>query len=67
MNISARPAPSGRPPRSPQRRPTIGARCASSRVGRVALHLICALGDHRLRWHLRGIARELSIPLTTLH
>ena len=32
---------------------------ARSRYGRVALHLICACHDRILRWHLRGIAREL--------
>jgi hypothetical protein len=35
-------------------------RLAESRYGRVLLHLICALHDHQLRWHWRGILREFS-------
>ena len=37
----------------------IGMRCAEGRAGRVLLHLLCACGDHQVRWHLHGIAREL--------
>jgi len=33
---------------------------AESRCGRVMLHLVCALRDHHLRWHWRGIVREFS-------
>jgi len=36
------------------------ARMAESRYGRIMLHVICALRDHRLRWHWRGIHRELA-------
>ena len=32
---------------------------ASSRCGRMALHLICFCQDGKLRWHMRGIIREL--------
>jgi hypothetical protein len=35
-------------------------RCAQGRAGRVLLHLLCACGDHQVRWHLQGIARELA-------
>lgn len=34
-------------------------RMARSRAGRVALHLGAFLRDWRLRWHLRGIRREI--------
>jgi hypothetical protein len=30
------------------------------RIGRVVLHLVCALRDHHLRWHWHGIRREFS-------
>lgn len=33
---------------------------AGSRFGRVALHLICFCQDGKLRWHARGMARELA-------
>jgi hypothetical protein len=32
---------------------------AGSNSGRVALHLICLCRDGKLRWHARGIGREL--------
>lgn len=38
----------------------IGDRCAAGPAGRVLLHLLCACGDHQVRWHMRGIARELA-------
>jgi len=38
---------------------TIAVRCAGGRAGRVLLHLLCACGDHQVRWHFQGIAREL--------
>lgn len=34
--------------------------CAQGRAGRVLLHLMCACGDHQVRWHLQGIAREFA-------
>ena len=36
-------------------------RFAGSRIGRVLLHLLCLCRDGRLRWHARGVARELSL------
>jgi hypothetical protein len=36
------------------------ARLAESRYGRIMLHVICALRDHHLGWHWRGIHRELA-------
>jgi hypothetical protein len=27
--------------------------------GRIVLHLVCAWRDHKLRWHWRGILREI--------
>jgi len=39
-------------------------RLAASRPGRLTLHFLCALRDRRLRWHARGIARELTELLT---
>jgi hypothetical protein len=32
---------------------------AGSSPGRVTLHLICLCRDRKLRWHARGIGREL--------
>ena len=32
---------------------------AGSRTGRVTLHLICLCQDGKLRWHARGIGREM--------
>jgi len=32
---------------------------AESRWGRTALHVVCAVRDHHLLWHWRGILREL--------
>ena len=32
---------------------------AGYRFGRVTLHLICLCRDGKLRWHVRGIGREL--------
>jgi hypothetical protein len=32
---------------------------ASTRTGRVVLHMIAMLGDHQWRWHLAGIRREV--------
>ena len=32
---------------------------AGNRLGRVALHLICACRDGKYQWHLRGIVREI--------
>ena len=34
-------------------------RLAESRSGRIWLHLICALSDHKFTWHWYGIRREL--------
>ena len=36
------------------------ARMELSRLGRVLLHLRCLRRDHKYRWHLAGIWRELS-------
>ena len=41
-------------------RTAIGMNCAGSRAGRVLLHLLCACGDHQIKWHLGGIVRELG-------
>lgn len=38
---------------------------ASSPFGRMALHVIVCLRDHRVRRHLQGIAREIT-PVITL-
>ena len=38
-------------------------RLAGSHGGRVILHLITLLRDHRLNWHLKGIIRELPIHI----
>ena len=35
------------------------ARLATSRAGRVLLHLMALAGDHALRFHMAGIGREL--------
>jgi hypothetical protein len=32
---------------------------ASTAVGRVALHVLCACIDGQIRWHVAGLAREL--------
>jgi hypothetical protein len=32
-----------------------------SRMDRIALHLRCLLRDHRCRWHLAGIWREVTL------
>jgi hypothetical protein len=32
---------------------------AESRWGRTVLHVMCAVRDHHLLWHWRGILREL--------
>jgi hypothetical protein len=32
---------------------------ASTSKGRVLLHLLALARDHRVRWHLAGVAREL--------
>jgi hypothetical protein len=36
------------------------ARMELSRLGRVLLHLRCLRRDHKYRWHLAGIWRELA-------
>jgi hypothetical protein len=33
---------------------------AGSRFGRIMLHLVCALRDHHLQWHWRGMRREFK-------
>ena len=45
----------------------VGARFASNRAGRVLLHVACVMGDHQVVWHLKGIARELSVPALLSH
>jgi len=50
-----------------QLRDEIAVRCASSRAGRVLLHLVCAIGDHQVIWHFRGIAREFGAPSAQFH
>ena len=32
-----------------------------TRMGRIWLHLRCAVRSHRILWHARGIARELAV------
>lgn len=39
----------------------VQARLVESGAGRVVLHLAAMLRDGRLLWHLKGVARELSI------
>jgi hypothetical protein len=39
--------------------PTMQTLLAESRRGRTALHVMCAMRDHHLLWHWRGILREL--------
>ena len=38
----------------------MGLRLCTSRFGRVLLHVACAARDRHVRWHLRGVVRELS-------
>jgi len=33
---------------------------ANHRIGRIALHTLCALRDHKWAWHLLGIKREFA-------
>ena len=33
---------------------------ASSAVGRIVLHLVCAKRDHHFRWHWQGVVREFA-------
>jgi hypothetical protein len=37
------------------------AKLATSRYGRIALHLLALLGDGALRFHAAGIRRELHV------
>jgi hypothetical protein len=37
--------------------------CATTAVGRIALHLAAALGDRAWSWHWQGIAREFRRQL----
>jgi hypothetical protein len=40
------------------------AQCATfelTRLDRIALHLRCLLRDHKYRWHLAGIWREVTL------
>ena len=46
---------------------TFGAYCAGGCAGRVLLHLLCACGDHQIRWHLQGIARELTTQIALMN
>ncbi|MCI0537887.1 MAG: hypothetical protein L0Z50_21950 [Verrucomicrobiales bacterium] len=39
--------------------PTMQTLLVESRWGRTALHVRCAVRDHHLLWHWRGILREL--------
>ena len=32
-----------------------------SRLDRIALHLYCLLRDHKFRWHLAGVWREVTL------
>jgi len=34
---------------------------ASSRTGRISLHVLALLADHKLEWHWKGVARELWV------
>ena len=36
-------------------------RLAELSLGRIVLHLLCACKDHKLRWHWRGILREMHV------
>ena len=42
----------------------IAIRFTQSRWGRAALHAMCMARDRQVRWHLRGIVRELFNPCT---
>jgi len=33
---------------------------AGRRTGRMALHLVCLCRDRKLRWHARGMVREIK-------
>ncbi len=39
---------------------TVQMKLASSRTGRIHLHLLALQKDHRLMWHIKGIIRELK-------
>lgn len=32
---------------------------AGSRIGRIVLHAVCAMRDHKWQWHFNGILREV--------
>ena len=32
-----------------------------SYVGRIILHLVCLMRDHKWSWHLAGIRREIAV------
>lgn len=46
---------------------TFAAYCAGGSAGRVLLHVLCACGDHQIRWHLQGIARELTAQIALMN
>jgi len=51
---------------APPRRRTVSEQMAGHRWGRVLLHAACAVRDHKLQWHWRGIRREFgSITVAT--
>ena len=40
----------------------VKAELARVSVGRICLHVACAMKDKRVQWHWEGIKRELTIP-----
>ena len=38
---------------------------ADTRIGRIWLHLRCLVHNHQMIWHVRGIARELAVLVTS--
>ena len=33
---------------------------SQTRKGRIALHVVCLMRDHKTRWHMAGILREIK-------
>jgi hypothetical protein len=33
---------------------------STTRKGRIALHLVCLMRDHKTAWHMAGIIREIK-------
>jgi hypothetical protein len=39
--------------------PNLALKLARNSAGRVVLHVLCLVRDHKLHWHWAGICREL--------